>query len=215
MIRAIRYYALISALIVTALILVLPKTVGLFWGVVIAYIGFAFLNLFPFLYKFRIPRIGYYIFSTGCIGCIGYGWATVIHYSNGYTSGIVTFLGAVLIIIGLIGFVIAIIEMIKYAQYDGLVTESLYTDGIFRLVRHPHTFSAFLLLLGFILYFWSTALALSAPLWTVGLISYAALEEKFDLVLRFGEKYLEYCGNTPGLVPNRSSIKSFLTHFNV
>ena len=74
-------------------------------------------------------------------------------------------------------------------------------------------FFSLLLLIGFDLYYWSEALAWTTLLWIIGLVSYAALEEKLELIPRFGEEYLTYCDTTPGIFPNKSSIKRFFESY--
>jgi len=205
---------LIIVLCITALGIVLPKPDGIFSGIVVTYIGFTFLNMFPFLYKFQLPKVSYSIVTACFLGFIVYGCSSLITVSGGESPGISAFIGAVLILISVSGLLLSVFELIKYAQSDGAVSVSLYTGGMYALVRHPQVLFSILLFIGCILFFWCAPLLWSAPLWIIGFVSYAAFEEKLDLAPRFEDEYLAYCDRVPAIIPDRSSIKQCLGSFH-
>lgn len=204
---------LLSTLILVVLVIAVPKPEDLFAGILISYIGFMFLNMYPFSFKFHLPRIIIFFVTVAAVLGIGYGWGTILHISHGTAPGIITFFGALLLVISCAGWVICLMDWFFNIKSQGLVSESLYTKGMYALIRHPQVFFSLLLLIGFDFYFWSKALTCTTPLWIIGFVSYAALEEKFELVPRFGEEYLTYCDTTPGIFPNKSSISRFLANY--
>lgn len=206
-------YLLFSTLILIGSMIAVPKPENLFMGILISYIGFMLLNMYPFCFKFHIPKIIIIFVIVFSVLCIGYGWGTIIHNSQGTPPGIVTFFGALVLIISCAGWAMCLMDWIVTIKSHGLVSESLYIKRTYALIRHPQVFFSLLLLIGFDLYYWSEALAWTTLLWIIGLVSYAALEEKLELIPRFGEEYLTYCDTTPGIFPNKSSIKRFFESY--
>lgn len=204
---------LLSALILVALVIAVPKPEKLFVGILVSYIGFMFLNMYPFCFRFHLPGIIIFFVTAAAVLGIGYGWGTILHNSHGTAPGIVTFFGALLLVISCAGWVMCLMDWFVNIKSQGLVSESLYTKGMYALVRHPEVFFSLLLLIGFDLFYWSKALAWTTPLWMIGFVSYAAFEEKLELVPRFGEEYLTYCDTTPGILPNKSSISRFFGNY--
>ena len=204
---------LFGAFVLIALVIALPKQESLFAGILITYIGFIFLNMYPFNQRFHLPAAALPIILFAAVGCIGYGWGSIIYNSHGSPPGIIFFLGALLLLISFTGWVLCLGDWFSKIAAKGLFAESVSTDGVYALVRHPQVLFSLLLLIGIDLYFWSNWLAMTTPLWIIGFVSYAALEEKMELVPRFEDEYLSYCDTTPGIFPNRSSIAVFMKQY--
>lgn len=209
----INYYTFIAFFIIISLVIAVPKTDSLFFGIFIAYIGFAFLNIFPFKLKFNLPKMVINLLLIAAVFCIGYGWGVIINMSHGIAPGTAIFFGAFLILVSFSGLILTLIDWSLSIERDGPVSSSVFLKGTYALVRHPQVLFSILFLIGLDLYFWSVGLTWTIPLWIIGFVSYAALEEKMEMVPRFGEKYLDYCEKVPGIVPVGSSIASFFNQF--
>lgn len=205
---------LISILIVIILGIFLPKSEDTFDGIIITYIGFMLLNGYPFLFLIKPNRVILLIVSVLFTGAIIYGWSTTISTSGGEAPGFFKFIGAVVIMLALSGIILSAYELLKKAASDGVFSKELYKNGMYALVRHPQVMFSILFMLGLILFFWSPALLWALPLWIIGFISYAALEEKYELVPRFDNDYLDYCKQIPALIPDKKSIKKCIDSFS-
>ena len=208
------YYTLIVFFIIISLVISVPKTDSLFSGILIAYIGFVFLNIYPFNLKFHLPKGLMYILLIAAVLCIGYGWGVIINMSQGIAHGAVIFVGVIFILAAFTGLILSLVDWSLNIKRKGPVGASVFLKGTYALVRHPQVLFSTLFLVGLDLYFWSAALTWTTPLWIIGFVSYAALEEKMEMVPRFGEKYLNYCEKVPGIVPAISSFSSFIRQFN-
>jgi protein-S-isoprenylcysteine O-methyltransferase Ste14 len=201
-------------MIVIILGIFLPKSEDTFDGIIITYIGFTLLNGYPFLFLIKPHRVILLIVSVLFTGVIVYGWSTIISTSGGGAPGFVKFIGAILIMFSISGILLSAYELLKKASSDGAFSEELYKNGMYTLVRHPQVMFSILLIFGLILFFWCPALTWTMPLWIIGFISYAAFEEKFELLHRFDNEYLEYCKQIPALIPDKKSIKKCIDSFS-
>jgi len=205
---------LVLFFIIIALVLSVPKAESLFTGIFITNIGTVFLNIYPFKLKFNLPNIVINLLLIAAVLCIGYGWAIIINMSHGNAPGVALFCGVIFILFSFTGLVLSLIDWSSNIKRKGPISSSVFQNGTYALVRHPQVLFSILLLIGMDLYFWSVGLMWTMALWIIGFISYAALEEKMEMVPNFGEKYLEYCEKVSGIVPTRSSISTFLNQFN-
>lgn len=208
------YSILIVFFVIISLVISVPKIDSLFSGILTAYIGFVFLNIYPFNLKFNFPKGLMYFLLIAAVLCIGYGWGIIVNMSHGVPHGAVIFVGVILILASFTGLILSLVDWSLNIKRKGPAGASVFLNGTFALVRHPQVLFSTLFLVGMDLYFWSAALIWTTPLWIIGFVSYAALEEKMEMVPRFGEKYLNYCEKVPGIVPALSSISSFLNQFN-
>jgi protein-S-isoprenylcysteine O-methyltransferase Ste14 len=81
-------------------------------------------------------------------------------------------------------------------------TQTLITDGVYRLCRNPMVLGALLYFLGLGLLFATPAAALVAVALALSVaVPYHKLVEEQELALRFGAEYEEYRRSTPFLVP--------------
>jgi protein-S-isoprenylcysteine O-methyltransferase Ste14 len=169
--------------------------------------------MYGYSYILPFPEELKLVIFAGSFCSIGYGWGTMIHQSEGSGSGIFSIIGFILLSIAVIGWVLNFQDWFKYIPSIGLLAESLYTEGTYSLVRHPQVLFSIILLLGFDFYYWSTSLILTSLLWIIGFIAYAVLEEKIELIPRFGDPYITYCDFTPGIIPSKESTKKFFGQF--
>ncbi|MFC1731466.1 hypothetical protein ACFL6I_14200 [candidate division KSB1 bacterium] len=200
-------------LVLMAFAVVLPKPGDLFWNIVTVYAGFVLLILYPFLERFRFPGLVYVVVKSLFLGCIGYGWIGMAVLSNGAASGAASFFGALMLMTGISGLILSLIELSGFGYSSGAHKGVMNPVGMFLLVRHPHALFGMVLVIGFDLYYWSIAMTLSTPLWIIGFVAYAAIQEKIGFIPRFNEAYLDYCTKTPALFPNRSSIKKCIEYY--
>ncbi len=202
-------------LFILALICSAPVTSNLFIGILVTYCGLTLLNLFPFHTKLHFPELAKTGIMYTALWCIGYGWRAIISNSFYTPPGIASFIGSAILIAAMAGWFLSLIEL-SIARSSLSNTEGpVRIQGLQKLVRHPQILFSISFLLGLTLYHWSLSLALTAPLWTIGFISYAALEEKYDLVPRYNKEYLDYCESTPGIIPNATSFRGFLDQYNL
>ncbi|MFC1553091.1 methyltransferase family protein [candidate division KSB1 bacterium] len=205
---------LLVLLIITALVISFPKPEDAFTGILIAILGFTILNAYPFVYRFDLSKITNHLAVSGTFFCILYGWSSIISSSGFGSPGLFRFIGSFIILISITGLILTLADWFGKIKTEGFAPKKLYTKGMFSLVRHPQTFLGMLFLFGLIIYESSLILLITSPLWIVGFISYAAFEEKYDLVPRFEKEYLDYCEETPGLLPNKSSFNKFMKQYN-
>jgi protein-S-isoprenylcysteine O-methyltransferase Ste14 len=201
---------LIYTLLLLALIIVFPKPDSVFLGIILTLFGFVLLNVYGYSFILPFPEVIKLFIFAGAVSSIGYGWGIMIYCSDGSDSSIFGFIGFLLLAIAVIGWILTIQDWFKHIPSVGLLAESLYTEGIYSLVRHPQVLFSIMLLLGFDFYYWLPSLILTTPIWIIGFIGYAVLEEKIELIPRFGEQYLNYSDITPGILPTKESIKKFL-----
>lgn len=86
----------------------------------------------------------------------------------------------------------------------------LVTTGLYALTRHPGVPSLALSLFSLLLISRSRLLLVAAPLWSVIDVAMAIIEDRFFFRRMFPE-YARYCQETPMLIPNRRSIRAFLS----
>ena len=208
MITSVRLIVLISVLI--ALMLSIPVLDNLFAGILVTYAGLTLLNLYPFHKKLHFPGLLKIAIILVSAWCIGYGWRVIINNSQNTPPGIASFLSISLLLVSVAGWFLCLYELIINRSSTN---EPLVTQGIQKLVRHPQVLFSITFLCGLMMHYWSLTLLLTAPLWIIGFVSYAALEEKMDLVPRYDKNYLNYCEKTPGIIPNIMSIRDFLDQY--
>ncbi|MBI4603134.1 MAG: hypothetical protein HY721_14340 [Planctomycetes bacterium] len=77
----------------------------------------------------------------------------------------------------------------------------LQTRGIYARVRHPQALALCLAAAGAGLATGSVPYLLTLPLWIGFWVAYTYLEERFELIPAFGERYLRYRERVPRLLP--------------
>lgn len=111
-----------------------------------------------------------------------------------FSSGIVSWIGTVLCIIGLLLFLLSLISFGKSFRVgiDEDHPGHLVTSGIFAISRNPIYTSFGLVLLGIFLIFpnWILLLYLGAGIW---LFNRQVLREEESLKKIYGKEYMEYC----------------------
>ncbi len=113
-------------------------------------------------------------------------------------SGILTVIGAVLIILGIIFWVMAVL---KLNIDDEIKSDRLVTTGIYGLVRHP-IYAAFLYAVTGLILISNNLYLFVLPViyWMVLTIAMIKTEEKW-LTDKFGESYIEYSRKVSRFVP--------------
>lgn len=113
-------------------------------------------------------------------------------------SGIFTVIGAVLIILGIIFWVMAVL---KSNIDDEIKSDRLVTTGIYGLVRHP-IYAAFLYTVTGLILISNNLYLFVLPViyWMVLTIAMIKSEEKW-LTDKFGESYIEYSRKVSRFVP--------------
>ena len=205
---------LLLILVIFSLIVAIPKRESLFDGILITYIGFVFLNGYPFNMKLKIPPVILYLVIVLSVLCIGYGWGTIFYMSQGVPPVVVQIFGIFFLALASVGWTVSIFDWTFRITNTGPRSDSVCSQGMYALVRHPQVSFSIIALIGFDLYYWSAALAWTTPLWIIGFVSYAALEEKLEMLPRFGDEYLKYCDHTPGLLPDKASVSAFFEQYN-
>lgn len=85
----------------------------------------------------------------------------------------------------------------------------LIKDGPFAIVRHPRYFMVVIGIIGWCLMSNYSGVYVMAITSIFGLIAIVSLEEK-DLVVRFGDEYLEYQKSVPQIFPKWAGVKRFI-----
>lgn len=113
-------------------------------------------------------------------------------------SGVITVIGAVLIILGIIFWVMAVL---KSNIDDEIKSDRLVTTGIYGLVRHP-IYAAFLYAVTGLILISNNLYLFVLPViyWMVLTIAMIKTEEKW-LTDKFGESYIEYSRKVSRFVP--------------
>jgi protein-S-isoprenylcysteine O-methyltransferase Ste14 len=88
----------------------------------------------------------------------------------------------------------------------------LKTSGIYNRVRHPQALALCILAVGWALLSGSLPYLITLPLWIGFWTAYTYLEEKYELIPAFGEKYLRYRNETPRILPRLFSQVPLLVH---
>jgi protein-S-isoprenylcysteine O-methyltransferase Ste14 len=125
--------------------------------------------------------------------------------SGSMPTGKLTWLGILLMVIGLIITLAAMDLFRKFSRWLGSNTPGLQTNGLYRYSRNPQFVGYGLFILGFFLLWWNS-------LAWIGLLAYAALAyavtlvEEEHLIRTYGESYREYCQQVPRYfgLPKRS-----------
>ncbi len=131
------------------------------------------------------------------------------------------FYGMVNIVIGivmiLLGGAVAIwtiaaqITLASGTPFPMLPTKKLLVIGPFKYCRNPMTLGTVIAYAGVAIWVGSFTALLAVIVFAALLIAYLKLIEEKELVLRFGDEYVEYKKNTPFIIPikiGRSDIKS-------
>jgi protein-S-isoprenylcysteine O-methyltransferase Ste14 len=100
----------------------------------------------------------------------------------------------------LLGFLIILMSFLKIGVIPSIKSDGkLSTTGTYKIVRHPIYFGTILAQLGFILLNQSTIPLIYLPFSIVLYYIMATIEEK-DLIIVFGDQYLEFRSKTKGKV---------------
>ena len=127
----------------------------------------------------------------------GHLWATLLGY--GRSGAMVEMLaGSVFIVTGLL----LIIKGWVRIYFGG---DTLVTDGIYGLVRHPQYAGIFLVIIGQLVH-WPTVFTLALAPVIVWLYVKLALREEARLVDRFGDQYRKYQQRVPMFIPHWRSF---------
>ena len=89
--------------------------------------------------------------------------------------------------------------------------DELVTDGTYALARHPGVIWYTCWVLCTALAARSWRLLAAAPVLVAGDVGHVAFQERAVLTKEFGDAYREYQRSTPFVVPNRQSLRRFLS----
>lgn len=120
-------------------------------------------------------------------------WATLLGYGRG-GAAVEMLTGSVFILAGLL----LIIKGWIRIYYRG---DSLVTDGVYGLIRHPQYAGIFLVIFGQLVH-WPTVFTLALAPVIVWLCARLARREEARLIDRFGDQYREYQQQVPRFIPH-------------
>lgn len=110
------------------------------------------------------------------------------------------------ILIGMGGVIAIWTIVIQFTRASGtpfpmMPTKKLITNGPFALCRNPMSLGTILVYVGLSLAIGSIASLITVALFTALLLGYIKQIEEKELVLRFGDEYVQYKAATPFLIP--------------
>jgi protein-S-isoprenylcysteine O-methyltransferase Ste14 len=150
---------------------------------------------------------GWFLGALG-MSLTGCGWGVLALAGPHYDIPVLRIVGVVLsVLAGLLYLASAIhVGRLRARKHFSL---RLYTDGIYRFVRHPQALALCGLAVGVGLtslsrpYLWS--LPLLAGFW----VAYTYFEERFELIPAYGSQYKEYSRATGRLLPSLRTLYDF------
>lgn len=119
--------------------------------------------------------------------------------------------GIVLLIPGGMVAFSTIIAQIRFASgtpFPMMPTRKLLVGGTFKYCRNPMTLGTIMMYTGIALMAGSVTSVLFVVMLALTLLTYIKLVEEKELVLRFGQEYIDYKKDTPFIIPSRFSRKT-------
>jgi protein-S-isoprenylcysteine O-methyltransferase Ste14 len=149
--------------------------------------GFVFLFFFPYCLVVLLPRLD-----------------AALNLPHLYFGAINIIVGVLLLITGVIFGLGSIIQQMVQAQgtpIPVMATQKLLNNGVFKYCRNPMIFGTFCGYFGIAILVGSIASMAAVILFTLLIITYIKTIEEKELVLRFGQEYLDYKASTPFFFP--------------
>ena len=131
----------------------------------------------------------------------GHLWATLLGYGRG-GDAIEMLLGSIFVVTGLL-------LIVKGWVRIYFASDTLITDGIYRLMRHPQYTGIFLAVFGQLIHWPTIPTLLLSPL-IVWLYVRLARREERRLIMKYGPDYLLYKQHVPMFFPNWRDIRQLV-----
>ncbi len=181
-------------------------------GLIFGIFGFLFFLLFDFMMIHKKTKIMYLFLVLG-LGLFLH--STFVLINSSWSMSIPLGLRIISLGLSLLFFILVIYSVFIEVGIFALRKQSskLVTSGTYALVRHPGVLWLFLAYLFLSLYFERPWLLIASFIWTIVNALYVFTQEHWILPKLFHD-YEIYKQKTPMLIPNKGSLKRFLTSRN-
>jgi protein-S-isoprenylcysteine O-methyltransferase Ste14 len=181
--------------------------------IVIGVVGFFLIYLFDLVSLKRIPLgLKPFIWTVGCVMLL-YSVIKMCFESNTLAiSGWLSWVGWGLLSVSLLMITLALFVNLPFRKtyVDSGVGDKLVKTGLYALVRHPGVYWVASFFFSLVLISKSSLMLMAAPIFVFLNTVHVIIEDKYLFVKMF-DGYDRYQKETPMLVPNRRSIKAFMS----
>ncbi len=125
----------------------------------------------------------------------GHLWSSLLGYGR-IGEVVETLIGSIFIVLGVLLIIKGWVKV-----YFGTMKDSLATDGVYQIVRHPQYLGVFLVVLGQIIDWPTIPTLLMSPFIVWAFVSLARNDE-VKMIEKFGDEYRAYQRKVPMLLPN-------------
>jgi len=134
------------------------------------------------------------------MGCMFGGWAVLCAAEPAWRRWWLQVPGGVLLVVALAIYA-ASARHVGRLRHPARYSLTLDTRGLYARVRHPQALSLCVLAVSLALLCGSLPYLCTLPLWIGFWVAYTYLEERYELIPAFGDRYRRYREGTPRIVP--------------